>query len=86
MMTCREAARLMSERLDHPLGRRRDWALRLHVLMCAACRHYNRQIRWLHERLRGEVGVEPEARLDTTARQRILTALHTASTDGESRA
>jgi len=82
MMSCREAARLQSERLAYPLGRRRDWALRLHVLMCAGCRRYQAQLRWLHSRLRGDLRAEPSAALDAAARERIVSRLISASERG----
>lgn len=82
MMNCREAARLVSERLEHPLGRRREWALRFHLVICMACRHYDSQIRWLRARLRGEARAEPVTPLGESARQRIVTRLHAAQSAG----
>jgi hypothetical protein len=37
MLTCREASRLLSERLDRPLRARERLALQFHLLMCIAC-------------------------------------------------
>lgn len=82
MMRCREATRLLSERLTHPLGWRREWALRLHVLICTACRRYNAQIRWLHAHLRGETRAEPTVILDAAARERIVARLSAALPEG----
>lgn len=82
MMSCRDATRLLSERLEHPLGWRRAWAVRMHVLICAACRRYDKQIRWLHVRLRGEARAEPSAALDPAARERIIARLHNAQSEG----
>lgn len=83
MMSCRNAARLLSERLERPLGRRRVWALRLHVLICTACRRYGVQIHWLHERLRGEARAESAAPLDRAARERVVERVLRAQRDGE---
>jgi hypothetical protein len=44
IFSCREASRLASEALDHPLAMRQRMALRMHLLMCAACRAYERQL------------------------------------------
>lgn len=47
MMSCKEAARLLSEQKDHklPLGKRIE--LKFHLGMCRVCRIYERQMQWL---------------------------------------
>lgn len=72
MINCEQAAERLSERLQRRLGLRRERAIRFHILICAACRHYATQFRWLHEWLRGEPRAEATARLDTAARGRIV--------------
>ncbi|UTV79795.1 hypothetical protein MQE22_07060 [Acidithiobacillus sp. YTS05] len=49
MMTCKEAAQSISRNQDLrlPLGERIK--LRMHLLFCASCRQYDRQVRWLHQ-------------------------------------
>lgn len=37
MLSCREASRLLSDRLDRPLRPRERFTLRLHLAMCRAC-------------------------------------------------
>lgn len=44
MLSCNDATRLMSQEQDRPLGLRERIALRLHVLICDACRNYRRQM------------------------------------------
>ena len=44
MLSCREATRLASERLDREMPFWRRMGLRLHVLMCRACSRYTRQV------------------------------------------
>jgi predicted anti-sigma-YlaC factor YlaD len=51
-MTCKEASRLISQELDHPLPWHRRLVLRVHLLWCDACRRYNRQARFLREAMR----------------------------------
>jgi hypothetical protein len=41
---CQDVVRLASELMDHPLPLRRWLALRLHVLVCALCERYRRQL------------------------------------------
>lgn len=47
MLNCREATRLLSDRLDRPLSRRQRLALMLHTLMCNACRNFGKQSTFL---------------------------------------
>ncbi len=44
MLSCKETARLISDRLDRNLPLRRRIALRLHLAMCYPCRAYKTQI------------------------------------------
>jgi anti-sigma factor RsiW len=46
--SCREAARLITARLDGPLPLADRLALRLHLMACEACPRFDRQMRWLH--------------------------------------
>jgi len=66
---CREASRVQSELLDHPLPASRRLGLGLHLLVCKWCRRYGRQIRFLghaarehqDELLKSDCGLSPEA-------------------------
>ena len=44
---CREAVRLQSEQMDHPLEWWQRLGLKIHLLLCKWCRRYGRQIRFL---------------------------------------
>jgi hypothetical protein len=44
MMTCEEAARLISEERDHPLTRGQRFGLRLHLALCVLCRGYKKNL------------------------------------------
>ena len=48
-LSCREASRLISASLDRELTRRERWALRLHTLLCTACRRFARQTQLIRE-------------------------------------
>ena len=43
-MRCLETARLLSEVRDHPLSRWKHFSLRVHLLICAVCRTYEKQL------------------------------------------
>lgn len=81
-MTCRDAASLLSERLDHGVGLRREWMLRLHLLICKACRRYQMQIHWLHGHLQSNAHIEHPIPLDSAVRARIVDCLRAAQTTG----
>ncbi len=44
MMSCKEAARLISEERDHPLSLGQRFGLRMHLVMCALCRGYKQNL------------------------------------------
>jgi hypothetical protein len=43
-ITCREAHRLLSERLDRPLMRGERWRLKLHLMLCEMCTRFERHM------------------------------------------
>lgn len=79
MLVCRQAARLISDSCQRPLNWRERTALRLHLLVCAACRNFKRQVRLMREAARRFQDAPMEAfadvRLPEAARQRIILAL-----------
>jgi len=72
--SCREAARLQSQVLDHPLPIRQRIGLRVHLMLCKWCRRYGKQIRWLRTVAYDHAEELSEAapqRLSAEARERI---------------
>jgi hypothetical protein len=51
MLTCKEAARLVSQGLDRRLGLAERLALRLHLLVCDGCTNFARQVAFLRRAL-----------------------------------
>jgi hypothetical protein len=51
MLTCREAAQLLSDSLDRELPLRQRIALRIHLFMCKLCPRFRNQILFLKETL-----------------------------------
>ena len=71
---CREATRLQSEALDHPLGLGQRIGLRIHLFLCKWCRRYGKQIGFLRSAAHRHEGHEqclPPQSLATEARERI---------------
>ena len=68
-MPCEGMSRLTSESFDRDLGRLERLALRSHLIYCAACRRYRRQLELLRCAMRrlardAESGDAPDARAD----------------------
>jgi hypothetical protein len=49
MLTCKEAARLVSQGLDRRLGFGERMALRVHLLLCDGCTHFKKQTAFLRK-------------------------------------
>jgi hypothetical protein len=49
MLNCNQVTRLVSESQERPLTLSENLSLKLHLMMCAACRNFNRHIPFLHE-------------------------------------
>jgi hypothetical protein len=47
MMSCQEAARLISEGKDHPLSMGQKLGLKMHLVFCALCRGYRKNLEML---------------------------------------
>ncbi len=43
-LTCRESARLLSTRMDRPLSGKERIALGWHLMICLACRRFDKQM------------------------------------------
>lgn len=56
MLSCSDATRRISEALDRPLSWRARLGLRLHLMMCSACRRFARQVNGIERLLRGRRG------------------------------
>lgn len=78
MMMCREAARLISASYQRPLRWRERMSLRMHLVICDACRNFKKQMNLLTEAVR-RFAVQGEGfkhlQLADDARQRIGTLL-----------
>ena len=81
MMSCMEASRLASESMDHKLPLRKMIGLRFHLMLCAVCRSFGRQLQFMREALpafadiEAELDVPSEMKLSPEARNRIIAAL-----------
>lgn len=77
MMSCADAARIMSDQMNGEANKGVRVRLRLHLLICSSCQQYWKQLallrRWLKSGLLGQdlpVGREP-VQLEASTRKRI---------------
>lgn len=49
MLNCREVTRICSDELEQPLRLGERAALHLHLMMCAGCTHYRKQLGTLRQ-------------------------------------
>ena len=48
-LTCKEASRLLSQSMDREMSVGELARLRLHLTLCDACRHFERQLKQLRQ-------------------------------------
>lgn len=83
-LSCQEATRLESDSLDRQLSAREKWALRVHVLLCGACRRFRSNLRFMQEIVTrmpiplSETLVANKLHLSSSRRTRIKTLLEQA--------
>jgi hypothetical protein len=79
--SCKTAARLQSEALDHKLTWRQQFGLRIHLVLCKWCSRYGKQIAFIHESLHSrpdEMAQSVPQKISDEARERISKHLHSA--------
>lgn len=52
MLSCKEVSRLLSEARERRLGLRERFALRLHLMMCAGCNNFRKQLDFIDAAMR----------------------------------
>ncbi len=90
MMSCQDAARLISEEKDRPLTLGQRLGLQLHLAFCALCRGYKKNLEMLSliavragEAVMSAFGrTDGEFALSATSKQRIKDELNKAKPSG----
>ncbi len=78
MLSCKETSLLVSESLDRRLSWRERVALRMHLVVCDACRTFANQMAFLHtaaRRFGRGTNATESLRLSPDARERIAREL-----------
>ncbi len=87
-MKCSHATRLLSEAEERQLSRRERFALRFHILVCTACRRFQKQLGLLRQLLTDAspkmlaAVYATDARLSEPRRQKIKDLLRRAANGG----
>ena len=79
MLNCREASQVVSQSLDRRLSLRERFGLRLHLMMCDACRQFVAQLRLLTAALKQQSRRDEQdesVKLSDSARLAIREKLH----------
>lgn len=78
-LTCEDTSLLISEKMDHRLPLRKRWRAGLHLVICAACREYQNQLRTLRSLARclgnADGPTDPSLKLSPEARERLKQSL-----------
>ncbi len=78
MLTCKQASQLVSQSLDRPLSWSERVQLKLHLLICDACRHFKQQLNQLLiaiQQLKNETVLDQTIQLPIDAKTKILYAI-----------
>jgi hypothetical protein len=76
MLSCRNATRLISDRMDRSLSCGERVRLGVHLLLCPPCQRFRRAVNFLHRAL---PALPDDTELPADARARIRRALEQAS-------
>ena len=79
--SCKAAARLQSEALDHKLTFRQQLGLRIHLVLCKWCSRYGKQIAFVHKAIHShpdQVTMVVSEKLSNEAKQEIKARLRAA--------
>jgi predicted anti-sigma-YlaC factor YlaD len=74
MLTCKQASQFVSISLDRPLSWSERLQLKLHLLLCNACRRFNQQLQMLRAVLRltrNQIENDSSIQLPADAKTRI---------------
>ena len=52
MLSCKDVSRLLSEARERRLGLGERFALRLHLMMCAGCNNFRKQLDFINAAMR----------------------------------
>ncbi|TAN52267.1 MAG: zf-HC2 domain-containing protein [Methylococcaceae bacterium] len=78
MLNCRQISRLFSRSQDRPLTFKEKLSLRLHLMLCGACRRFAGQLRFLRQAtvlMETRAFTEEPVKLSECARERIKRTL-----------
>lgn len=83
MLSCQEAARLISEEMDRPLRFGEKVGLRIHLVFCALCRGYQKNLAMLSriaasagEAVASRLSFAEELAMSSASKQRIKDQLN----------
>ena len=77
-MNCKQASQVISQSLDRKLSLRERFALKFHLLICNACKHFNQQLvamRTSFKRLNASIENDTNVQMPSETKQRLLKSI-----------
>lgn len=78
MLSCKQASELVSQSLDRPLTMRERLSVRFHLLICAACARFSRQLAYMQatiEKFVLDTEQNEGLKLSASAKERMAEAM-----------
>lgn len=78
MLSCKQASELVSQSLDRQLTMRERFSLRFHLLICAACTRFSRQLAYIQATIKKFVFDTEQnegLKLSASAKERMAEAM-----------
>ena len=77
-MNCKQASQVISQSLDRKLSLRERFALKFHLLICNACKHFNQQLlamRTSFKKLNASIENDTNIQIPSETKQRLLKSI-----------
>ena len=77
-MNCKQASQVISQSLDRKLSLRERFALKFHLLICNACKHFNQQLlamRTSFKKLNASIENDTNIQMPSETKQRLLKSI-----------
>ena len=78
MLDCKQTSQLISQSLDRKLSLRERFALKFHLLICNACKHFNQQLlamRTSFKKLNASIENDTNIQMPSETKQRLLKSI-----------
>ena len=81
-MDCRQSSQIISESLDRKLTLRERFALKFHLFICNACKHFNQQLitlRLTFKKLNADIENDTNIQMPSETKKRLLKSIESVT-------